>query len=180
MCTRELDGRAVEFGTTGYTMDSVFVLYDRDSDSVWYPLSDGTMDAVAGNRRGQSVPFLDKPAPRTLANWIERHPDSTVLLPSERDVARLRQMASRPFLGVQFEAAEAGLRITQVVDDSGAANGGLRADDVITSMAGTEIADADDLRSVLGEHQIGDTLEVAVLREGAELTLEITLGARPQ
>ena len=66
MCTRQIDGRAVEFGTTGYTMNHVFVLYDRSSDSIWYPLDDGTVDAVAGARRGSSIPILDEPAPTPL------------------------------------------------------------------------------------------------------------------
>ena len=40
MCTRDFDGEPVQFGTTGYTMDRIFVLYDRASDSIWYPLGD--------------------------------------------------------------------------------------------------------------------------------------------
>lgn len=89
MYGREIDGRVVSFGTSGYTKDNVFVLYDRDTESVWYPLSDNTMDAVSGPRRGRSIPFLDQPERMPLAKWRALHPDTTVLLPppSPRDDA---------------------------------------------------------------------------------------------
>ena len=178
MCTRKLDGRAVEFGTTGYTLDSVFVLYDRDSDSVWYPLGDKTMDAVAGDRRGDSIPFLDKPSPQTLADWLALHPDSTVMLPSEADTERIQAMFGRPYMGVQLEDTDDGLRIAEVVEGSGAADAGLLGDDLIVSMDGQPIANSDDLRAVLGEHEIDDVIAVVVLRDGEKLTLDLTLGSR--
>jgi hypothetical protein len=80
VCTREIDGRAVEFGTSGYTMDRIFVLYDRDTESVWYPLGDGTFDAVAGERNGLAIPFLAEPAPTPLGTWLEEHPETVILL----------------------------------------------------------------------------------------------------
>lgn len=74
----------MEFGTSGYTMDNVFVLYDRLTDSLWYPLGDGTMDAVAGQLKGTSIPLLDEPSPLRLEEWLKQHPDSKVLLPSPK------------------------------------------------------------------------------------------------
>lgn len=90
MCTRELNGGTVEFGTSGYTMDQVFVLYDRDSDSIWYPQTATTLDAVGGVRKGESIDILDEPAPQTLGVWMAAHPNTTVLLPTEKDIERLR------------------------------------------------------------------------------------------
>ena len=81
MYSREIDGQKAEFGTSGYTMNNVFVLYDRLTDSVWYPLGDGTMDAVSGQRKGTSIPILAEPAPMRLGRWLKDHPDSKVLLP---------------------------------------------------------------------------------------------------
>ena len=82
--SRELDGEILEFGTSGYTMDNVFVLYDRMTDSVLYPLGNGTMDAVAGQRKGTSIPLLAEPSPLRLEDWLKQHPDSKVLLPSPK------------------------------------------------------------------------------------------------
>lgn len=72
----------IEFGTTGYTMNNTFVLYDRDTDSVWYPLTDETMDAVAGTRKGAAIEFVAKPALVSLREWAAQHPDTQVLVPS--------------------------------------------------------------------------------------------------
>ena len=76
-------------------MEHVFVLYDRLTHSVWYPGEDATLDAVGGSRLGESIPFLDEPAPVTLGEWLEQHPDSTVLLPTEEDLVRLERYRQR-------------------------------------------------------------------------------------
>lgn len=81
---RTLDGREVTFGTSGYTKDNVFVLYDRLTESIWYPLSHGTMDAVAGPKKGTKIRYLDKPKPMALSKWRDRHPDTKVLMPPRR------------------------------------------------------------------------------------------------
>ena len=85
MCPRELDGKQVEFGTSGYTMDDVFVLYDRGSDSIWYPIDDQTFQAVGGDKQGESLAILDEPAPMALGDWLDREPDTLVLLPPKRE-----------------------------------------------------------------------------------------------
>jgi len=78
---REIDGIEMTFGTTGYTMDNVFVLYDRTTESVWYPTSDSVLEATSGALAGRTIPFLDKPEPMTLGEWRARHLGTKVLLP---------------------------------------------------------------------------------------------------
>ena len=85
VCSREIEGEEVEFGTSGYTMNNVFVLYDRKTDSVWYPLSDKTIDAVAGEAKGTSIDFIIKPEVMRLREWKNLHPDTEVLLPPQRN-----------------------------------------------------------------------------------------------
>ena len=87
MCTREVGGETVEFGTSGYTHNSVFVLYDRTTRSVWHPMTAHTLDAVSGARQGDSLQLLAEPAPTPLSEWVALHPATTVLLPSEDDAA---------------------------------------------------------------------------------------------
>jgi membrane-associated protease RseP (regulator of RpoE activity) len=178
VCTRNLDGKQVQFGTTGYTMDRIFVLYDRTSDSIWYPLGDRTFDAVAGDRRGDSIPFLDKPSPQPLADWLAQHPDSQILLPSAEDVEMLERFANMPYLGVQLGEGEDGLSIDGVMDDTPAQQAGLLAGDVIRSIDGQTIKNRDDLGEVMGEHAPGDVVEIVILRSGRERTMEVTLGSR--
>ena len=52
---REVDGTVTTFGTTGYTYDRVFVLYDRLTRSVWYPLDDEAFVWLSGNNRRAKV-----------------------------------------------------------------------------------------------------------------------------
>ena len=88
--TRELNGREIEFGTAGYTYENVFVLYDRESDSVWYP-GPSTLEAVGGERLGDKIPFIQEPSPIALEEWLKQQPTSTVLLPSVEDGERLKK-----------------------------------------------------------------------------------------
>jgi hypothetical protein len=78
---REIDGTEVTFGTTGYTMNNIFVLYDRASESVWYPLSNTQLRATSGPKKGTAIEFMDKQVPMTLGAWRKLHPQTRVLLP---------------------------------------------------------------------------------------------------
>lgn len=78
---REIDGKEVTFGTTGYTMNNVFVLYDRATESVWYPASETELKATSGPRKGRAIVFVDKPEPMTLGKWRSQHPSTKILLP---------------------------------------------------------------------------------------------------
>jgi predicted metalloprotease with PDZ domain len=155
-------------------MDHVFVLYDRDSDSVWYPLGERTFDAVSGSRQGESIPFLDKPSPQPLADWLAAYPDSTILLPTEDDV----RMLNRPYLGVSLEDGPEGLLIGEVVEGAPAETAGLRAADVIVSVDGHGIDERKDLFEAMSELNPGDVVDVIVRRDGSETTVPVTLGKR--
>jgi membrane-associated protease RseP (regulator of RpoE activity) len=181
VCTREIDGgsgKAVEFGTSGYTMDHIFVLYDRETDSVWYPLGDGTFDAVAGEREGRSLDLLDEPAPVPLGEWLDDHPATAILLPTPEDLETMRRMARRPYLGVQLASDDGEVAIREVVEGAPAEAAGLRAGDRIVRLDDRPITSRADLREVLSEHEAGETIEIVVERDGEEVTLELTLGSR--
>ena len=75
-------------------------------------------------------------------------------------------------------AAEAGLRAatgSEIVDGQPYPTGG----DVITEVDGERVRNADELRRAIDAKQPGDTVEVTVLRDGDEQTVEVTLEARP-
>lgn len=77
---REIDGELTTFGTTGYTHKRTFLLYDRKTESVWYPLKPGEMNAVSGTLAGKAMPFLGEPKRMPLGEWRDKHPDSLVLV----------------------------------------------------------------------------------------------------
>lgn len=75
-----MDGEVTTFGTSGYTYNNIFLLYDRKTSTVWYPVDDGAFDAIGGPQLGAQIPFIEKPPIVTLAEWCTQHPDTQVLL----------------------------------------------------------------------------------------------------
>ena len=112
----------------------------------------------------------------------------------------------RPWLGVQFVAitpemseldigADSGLLVQRVEPGGPAAAAGLMGGDsavglntgeelvlggdIVTEIGGHAVRDADDLRRALEAHDPGDTVAVEVRRDGAPLTMQVTLQNRP-
>jgi 2-alkenal reductase len=51
--------------------------------------------------------------------------------------------------------------------------------DVITAVDGTAVSQFEDLRAILQQAEPGQQVELGLLRDGGEVTLEVTLGERP-
>lgn len=97
----------------------------------------------------------------------------------------------RPYLGIGLadltevpqlywenlpETVKEGVMITAVEPNSAAANGGLKAQDVIVSMNGNKIANASDLRKFLySDIKMGDEVKVEVYRDGKLTTVNVKL-----
>jgi hypothetical protein len=71
-----------------------------------------------------------------------------------------------------------GVNIDEVIPDSGA-DGVLVVGDLLVAVNGEGIANADQLREALGRQEVGDTVNVDVIRGGEEVTTEILLGPNP-
>lgn len=78
-----------------------------------------------------------------------------------------------------MEATSGGVKLSDVRPNSPAEKGGLKKGDVIVGMAGITINNLYDMTFVLREHKPGDTIDVVVKRDGAELKLRATLSQRP-
>jgi serine protease Do len=105
---------------------------------------------------------------------------------------RLIQTGKVPWLGIQHRellpdeakhfGAPAG-KGTMVfgVDPRGpAAQGGIQQGDLITAINGQPLKNAKDLGAAIRSHNVGDRLEITVIRKGKEMKLTVTLGAVPQ
>ena len=82
-----VEGEALEFGVSGLLYESNFLLYDRESDSLW---SQMLGRAIAGPKRGQPLQRL-RAYQLPFGAWLERHPDTRVLqrpLPKKIDYRR--------------------------------------------------------------------------------------------
>ena len=85
----------------------------------------------------------------------------------------------RPYFGSipDFGNPGNGYSISGVAKDSPAATGGLQGGDRIVRLGASVIAGLEDFDSALRKHKGGDTVPVVVVRDGAEVTLDVTLGA---
>jgi serine protease Do len=72
-----------------------------------------------------------------------------------------------------------GVAVQGVMPDMAAARAGLRAKDVLLSVAGKLIATPRELQRLIGSTPVGKTVRVLLLREGREQELPVTVGRRP-
>ena len=82
-----VEGDPLEFGVSGLLYESNFLLYDRESDSLW---SQMLGRAIAGPKQGQELRRL-RAYQLPFGAWLERHPDTQVLerpLPKRIDYRR--------------------------------------------------------------------------------------------
>ena len=86
----------------------------------------------------------------------------------------------RPYLGVSTAPHPDGAEIQEITPGSPAADAGLEAGDVITSLNGRAVRDPDDVLDVIENLEPGDEVEVIVSRDGSERSLQVELGTRPQ
>ncbi|MGQ9895442.1 MAG: S1C family serine protease, partial [Roseiflexus sp.] len=97
-----------------------------------------------------------------------------------------------PFLGVRFGTIDAmlaldnnlpvnaGALIAAVEPGGPAARAGLRSGDIVTKVNGAPIGPGQSLRALLLEYKPGDVVTLEVLRNGEQLSLDVTLGTRPE
>jgi S1-C subfamily serine protease len=74
---------------------------------------------------------------------------------------------------------ESGAIVEQVEPGSGADAAGVRSGDIIVQLGDDPIENTGDLFGALRDYQPGDTVELTVVRDGEEQTLDVTLGERP-
>jgi len=98
---------------------------------------------------------------------------------------------SRPYLGIRWQPVTAsiagaynlpvdhGILLTDVTAGGPAAQAGLQRGDILVSLDGQVIGDANPFINLLFEHQPGDSVTVEVAREGSTLTMSVVLAERP-
>jgi len=91
--SRQMDNRAITFGTTGYAIgstddpkDGTPLLYDRKSLSLWIPEKEALV-CVNGSLKGTRLPAAPGLAPEatTWSAWTSKEPGTKVLIGSDRE-----------------------------------------------------------------------------------------------
>jgi hypothetical protein len=74
----------LDLGASGWTYHDVFVLYDGETGSLWYPYpEDGGLRAIAGPLEGR-VLTAQRGESSSWREWSQGHPESLVLQPRSR------------------------------------------------------------------------------------------------
>lgn len=97
----------------------------------------------------------------------------------------------RSYLGVSYQPVDPlsasglnsdvtyGVIVTQISPNTPAAKAGIQEGDVIVAFDGQKL-DQDALTALLLKHKAGDVINLTVVRDGKQMDLKVTLGARPQ
>ena len=78
MYSREIDGQILILASVGFTYEGLFVLYDYETESLWYHIGDGLACVSEGPYQDRVLPEL----PSSLMqwqDWVAQHPDSKYL-----------------------------------------------------------------------------------------------------
>jgi putative serine protease PepD len=99
-------------------------------------------------------------------------------------VPRLRagSSISRPYLGVSSIASTvgAGAVVADVVAGGPADQGGLLVGDTIRRVGGRQVQAPEDIAAAIENSRPGDEIDIEVQRAGADRTLRVRLGTRPE
>ena len=130
---------------------------------------------------GFAVPvgIAKRVVPQLLQNGQVRRPKLGI---STRDVETIRNQVELP--------VNDGVLIVQVARGSGAASAGLRGiqqtemgdielGDIIVGVDSDKVANSDDLFRVLDRHQIGETVQVQIWRNGQRMGVPVRLSESP-
>ena len=102
--TRDVDGRKLRFGHSGWLWHNAFMLYDQATDSLWHHQSGR---ALSGRFRGKVLGRLPTQQ-MTFAAWTREHP-GTLVLPKPTDPSApvdtdsYREHVRRISIGLQVE-----------------------------------------------------------------------------
>lgn len=85
---------------------------------------------------------------------------------------------------IQMYDMPEGVFVSEVLEDTGAEKAGMKKGDIITNIEGQRITTSDQLLDKMQYYKKGETIEVVIQRsdsgEYQEITLDVTLGERPQ
>ena len=107
-----------------------------------------------------------------------------------QDLLENGYVSGRPYMGItylavtdaqtaaQLNVTAYGVYVVDVAQGGPADKAGLKTGDRIVSIDGTEIAQKDDLGTLIQQHAAGDTLSITVAREGQMQTVSLTLGEK--
>ncbi len=77
MYSRMIDDQVLTIVPSGWTYKSTFVLYDRETGTLWYPYKKG-LKGIQGKYFKKWLPVVSS-SDIKLKEWIKDYPDSVIL-----------------------------------------------------------------------------------------------------
>jgi hypothetical protein len=182
---RSLDGRVLDFGTTGKLRNSDLVMYDRQTESWWQQF---TGEAIVGALLGSELKLVPSRL-ESFERFRKRHPDGQVLVPNNPAIrnyganpyVRYDAIGSVPFLfrGDFPDGIEPMERVVAVEVEPGRYEawqlnllreaGEIRAGDLVirweagqaSALDAATVAGGRDVGNVIVQRKLGDRLEDA-------------------
>ena len=77
MYSREIDGQKLTLVPSGWTYENTFVLYDKETGTLWYPDKKGLM-GIQGKYFNRLLPEVPHEVTR-WGKWVQKNPDTKVL-----------------------------------------------------------------------------------------------------
>ncbi len=94
----------------------------------------------------------------------------------DRAISLFSEDANRAMLGVVTDENDKGAQINEVTKESAAEKAGLKKGDIITSIGGKKIEEAEDVSEAVRSHKQGDKVDITILRDNKEQKLTAELG----
>ncbi len=116
-------------------------------------------------------------------------PSNTVKVVAQQLIEK--GVVERPYLGIEYTAitprlasaydlpADHGVYVQRVASGSPAAAAGLQEGDITTAINDQTIDEDNPLTNVLWRFHVGDEVALTILRQGEELSVDVTLTQRP-
>jgi hypothetical protein len=75
--SREIEGKILTLVPSGWTYKNTFVLYDKETGTLWYPYRNGLM-GIQGVYYKRWLPKISS-TDTSWQNWVKQHPDSELM-----------------------------------------------------------------------------------------------------
>jgi len=180
-------GRAFPAELTGGILERSLVDLIQTDAAISPGNSGGALAARDGEIIGINVAYLP-PAETGAVNIGFAIPSDTAV--SVADQLIESGEVSSPYLGVyttdlspedadRFDLpVDSGAIVERVVPGSAAAEAGVSRGDILVDLGGDPIENSGDLLGALRDFRPGDTVDLTIVRDGSEQTLEVTLDER--
>ena len=97
--------------------------------------------------------------------------------PQRRQFEFAAPQFERAWLGVTLEQTDDGIVIGDIAAESPAAEAGLQAGDILTAINDESVETGDEVATIIGDMEPGDTVTLSIMRDGASQEIEATLGS---